>query len=423
MGILRERPLRILAADDSAVMRGIMRKLFEMHAGDQRSELPAMELCGVAQDGVECMEAVKRLSPDVLVLDLEMPRLNGLDVLDRLRVERPGLPVIMCSSYTEHGARSTLEALARGASDYVMKPTEQRDFAAALLSLSGQLLPRIAVLARGVNRREDAAGAAGAAARAKDVEAQGQAAAGQATAAQANGAQAKGGLATVEVVVIGLSTGGPSALEQLLPRLAVDFPVPVLIVQHMPKLFTGALAERLDKCCALRVKEAYEGAALTPGTIWLAPGGEHMEVAPRKTMAGESDAAAGRGGRVRLHQREPLNHCKPSVDYLFYSAARMYGAGALALVMTGMGADGLDGARAVHARGGVVLAQDEATSAVWGMPGRIADAGIASATLPLASIAGALRQRVNVGRAARPGPAQHAAAAVASRREGMHDLL
>src|SRR5271170_4482142 len=152
MSTSENRPLRLLAADDSAVMRSILWKLFLMHAEDRSSELPRMELCGIARDGVGCLELVKRLRPDVLVLDLEMPRMNGLDVLDRLRVENLELPVIMCSAYTEHGARSTLEALGRGASDYVTKPSngtrpsEQRDFDAAMQSLSQQLLPRIAAL-------------------------------------------------------------------------------------------------------------------------------------------------------------------------------------------------------------------------------------------------------------------------------------
>jgi two-component system chemotaxis response regulator CheB len=226
------------------------------------------------------------------------------------------------------------------------------------------------------------------------------------------------------VVVIGLSTGGPSALEQMLPRLPSSFPVPVLIVQHMPKLFTGALAERLDKCCALRVRQACDGDTVAPGTIWLAPGDSHMEVAPRRMGFGIDDGSAtGRGARVKLHQQEPLNHCRPSVDYLFHSAARMYGAGALALMMTGMGADGLGGARAVHEAGGVVLAQDEATSAVWGMPGRVAEAGIANGVLPLTAIAGELRQRVTTGRPVKPASAEPAVTAAVLRREGMHGLL
>lgn len=378
MGTSEMKPLRIVAADDSAVMRGIMRSLFLAHAEGGRSDLPRMELCGVARDGVECLEAVKELQPDVLVLDLEMPKLNGLEVLERMRRDDVRVPVIMCSSHTEHGARSTLEALARGASDYVMKPTGQRDLASALEVLAQELLPRIAALAKGLQR--DAAGG------------------------RVRGGRVRGdegvAHAPVELVVIGLSTGGPSALEQMLPQLPADFPVPVLIVQHMPKLFTGALAERLDRCCALKVQQAYEGAAICAGTVWLAPGDSHMEVAPM-LLGGYAGENVSRG-RVRLHQREPRNHCRPSVDYLFLSAAQMYGAGTLALMMTGMGADGLDGARAVHDRGGVVLAQDEATSAVWGMPGRVAEAGIARAILPLGMVADELKMRVAVGRAGKP---------------------
>jgi two-component system chemotaxis response regulator CheB len=199
-------------------------------------------------------------------------------------------------------------------------------------------------------------------------------------------------------------------LEQLLPKLPKDFPVPVLIVQHMPKLFTGALAERLDKCCALRVQQAYDNATIRPGTVWLAPGDAHMEIAPRRAMTGEEDrGATACSSRVRLHQQEPLNHCRPSVDYLFFSAVRMYGAGTLALVMTGMGADGLNGAHAVHKSGGVVLAQDEASSAVWG--------------LPLWGIAGALKQRVSEGRPARSEAVAGTASAMAPRREMTHGVL
>jgi two-component system chemotaxis response regulator CheB len=408
MGASEERPLRILAADDSAVMRSILWKLFLLQKEDRSSELPRMELCGMARDGMECLEQVKQLRPDVLVLDLEMPRLNGLEVLDRLRRDNSELPVIMCSAYTEHGARSTLEALARGASDYVTKPAGQRDFDAAMRSLSQQLLPRIAALAkeaRGREKKADRIVPSDNSQNAKSEE----------IASKAS--------SPIEVVVIGLSTGGPSALEQLLPKLPKDFPVPVLIVQHMPKLFTGALAERLDKCCALRVEQAYDNAVIRPGTVWLAPGDAHMEIASRRVMAGEEDRGAAYSSRVRLHQQEPLNHCRPSVDYLFFSAARIYGAGTLALVMTGMGADGLNGARAVHEGGGVVLVQDEASSAVWGMPGRVSEAGIASATLPLWGIAGALKQRVSEGRRAQFEAVARAASVIGPRREMTHGLL
>jgi len=364
-------PLRVLAADDSAVMRGVMRSLFLAHAEDANG-LPPMALCGVARDGVECMEAVAKLRPDVLVLDLEMPRLDGLRVLERLRHEGSRVPVIMCSSHTEHGARTTLEALALGATDYVMKPSGQRDLGSAMASLTEQLLPRIAALARcAASRVFSSSGTR-----------------------QVHKGKIQGG-GLVEVVVIGLSTGGPSALERMLPELPKDLPAPILIVQHMPKLFTGALAERLDKICALRVEEAYEGAEVRPGTVWLAPGDSHMEL----TMRGGFGLGERNVPRIRLHRQAPLNHCRPSVDYLFHSAARWYGAATLALMMTGMGSDGLDGARAVYEQGGAVLAQDEATSAVWGMPGRVAEAGIASATLPLEMLAGEVKARVAVGRA------------------------
>ncbi len=390
-----KRPIRVLAVDDSAVMRGVLRSIFQMQQQKHLVGLPEMELCGVAEDGLACLESVLRLRPDVVVLDLEMPRMHGLDVLERLRLEEPGLPVIMCSAYTERGARATLDALAMGAADYVMKPSEESDFASAKMTLANQLLPKIAALAgagfemlsqvRGRTTRQEVAASGSAL---------GMGCAGP-SASAANGAPLK-------IVAIGVSTGGPSALEAVLPHLAEDFPVPVMIVQHMPKLFTGELAERLDRRCALRVREAYDGAEVRPGTIWLAPGDAHMEIAEavaRATPGGGKDAL--RRVVVQIHQQHSHNHCKPSVDYLFNSAARLYGAGTLALVMTGMGSDGLLGARRVHEAGGVVLAQDAATSAVWGMPGRVFEAGLAREPLPLPQIAAELTRRAYAGRSRR----------------------
>jgi two-component system chemotaxis response regulator CheB len=223
----------------------------------------------------------------------------------------------------------------------------------------------------------------------------------------------------IEVVVVGLSTGGPAALEAILPQLPSDFPVPMLIVQHMPKMFTEALALRLDRCCALHVEEAYDGAPLNPGTVWLAPGGSHMEVVRGDAMSGEGGNVSV-AGRVWLHEQGMLNSCRPSVDYLFHSAARMYGAGTLALVMTGMGADGLSGARAIHERGGVVLAQDQASSVVWGMPGRVTEAGIAGSILPLSMIADELKRRVGM---CRKTPGRALTALTLARRGGMHGLF
>jgi two-component system, chemotaxis family, protein-glutamate methylesterase/glutaminase len=406
---MRKTPLRVLCVDDSAVMRGFLRRLFAQHAATPLDDLPEMELCGLVEDGVECLGAVPRLRPDVVVLDLEMPRMHGLDVLEQLRLEEPGLPVIMCSSYTEEGARSTLDALALGAADYVMKPSQQSDLDGAIKALSGQLLPKIAALGR--------RNTPGIAANARLAKGERPAALG-----------GQPGIAPVKIIVIAVSTGGPSALEQMLPDLAGDFPVPIMIVQHMPKLFTGALAERLDRCCHLRVVEAREGAEVRPGTIWLAPGDAHMEVARGRMGAGGGSPV----NLVHLHQQRSLNHCKPSADYLFSSAALEYGAGALALVMTGMGADGVMGARRVHEAGGTVLAQDKASSAVWGMPGRVFDAGLARTPLPLAGLAAELTMRANAGRGGRSAPMANNDRKVANddrkdaalpRYEGRHGLL
>ncbi len=375
--------LRVLAADDSAVMREVMRTVFAMHAESGDPSLPRMELCGAVRDGVEAVEQTVALRPDVLLLDLEMPRLNGLGVLERLREVAPEVPVILCSTYTERGARATLDALAHGAKDYVTKPEHQRNYGAALESLRRELLPKIAALARGGQQGE---------VRRKHWEGERERAVG-------------GG--RPEVVLIGVSTGGPSALETMLPSLPKDFAVPVLIVQHMPRLFTGALAERLNRLCRLPVEEARDGVAIEPGTIWLAPGDQHMEVA-----MGALGVRGGRMRAIRLRAGDASSGCMPSVDMLFRSAARAYGAGTLAVVMTGMGSDGLDGAHVVRASGGAVLAQDEASSAVWGMPARVADAGLASAVLPLGALAGELVQRVRAVRTVREG-----------RREVMYGVL
>lgn len=370
MGQGDERVLRVLAADDSAVMRSVIGTVFELHGRAPQIGLPAMELCGVVRDGIEALEAVARLRPDVLLLDLEMPRLGGIGVLERLRKQMPELPVIMCSAHTERGARSTLEAMAHGAKDYVMKPGQQTDFAAALDLLMQQLLPKIAASATG--RSDWRSAGAG-----RDVPAREMA--------------FERGVGKVEVVVIGVSTGGPSALEAMLPLLPATFAAPVLIVQHMPKLFTGALAVRLARVCGMPVREAQGGESVLPGTIWLAPGDAHMEVANRFI-----GVRAGGKAVLRLHQGANLNGCKPAADYLFQSAAKVFGEGTLAVVMTGMGSDGLEGARAVRQAGGTVFAQNKASSAVWGMPGRVAQAGLADEVLPLSELAGALMERTGV---------------------------
>jgi len=366
--------IRVLVADDSSAARSLYRMLFapatmlgaSMFA---RAPLPGLELCGVVADGIECLKAVHALKPDILVLDLEMPRMDGLAVLDRLREEGSKLPVIVCSSMTERGAAITLDSLARGAMDYVTKPSVQGNVEVAMVNLGRQLLPRILAIS-GAHRQI-----------AHTLTAQ--------TAMAVNITSATPVLhrrASTEppyVVVIGISTGGPAALEHLLSALPADFPVPILIAQHMPRLFSAVLAERLDRHSALSVKHAERGDRIVPGTVYISPGDWHMEVG-----YGADNAAT-----VMLHQKEHVNHCRPAADLLFSSAARFYGANTLGLVMTGMGSDGLAGSQEIVAAGGAVLAQDAATSVVWGMPGKVAHAGIASAILPLNDIAGELMAR------------------------------
>jgi two-component system chemotaxis response regulator CheB len=354
----KTRSIRVLAADDSALMRSVLMKTFELHSQDLQTHLPPMELCGVVRDGLAALEAVERLKPDVLLLDLSMPRLDGMGVLLQLRAKGFALPVLLCSSSTEQGARETLEALSLGALDYVAKPSQQGDAVGALMMLQSEVMPRIAALVHGRRTRP--------AARPLHASAQLPAPA----------------YATVDAVVIAASTGGPSALETILRMLPKTFAAPILIAQHMPRLFTCALADRLDRICTLSVHHAEHGEVLRPGVVYLAPGDTHMEVSGRK-------------GRscISLHHGEPLHGCRPAADFLFVSAARAFGSGTLGVVMTGMGTDGLEGSQAVCAAGGSVLAQDEASSAVWGMPGRVVAAGLASAVLPVGRIAAALLER------------------------------
>jgi two-component system chemotaxis response regulator CheB len=337
------KTIRIVAADDSAVMRSLLTHMFATQPAGLQARF---ELCVAVSDGVSCLHAVRTLQPDLILLDLHMPGLGGLEAIVRLRREWPRLPIIMCSTATEAGAAATLEALSRGASDYVTKPHGQEDGAAAIACLWTQLAPKILALASPPSH----------------------------PASETNPSPPPhASLQRIEAIGIGVSTGGPAALEQLLPCLPEDFPAPVLVVQHMPKLFTSALAARLDRCCPMRVKQAVAGMPVLPGTIWIAPGDSHMEV----KMGPHSIA------HLVLHQGEPLHHCRPAVDVLFRSLAQTFGPGALGLVLTGMGADGLEGSRAIIDADGTVLAQDEASSAVWGMPGRVVAAGLAQAVLPL----------------------------------------
>jgi two-component system, chemotaxis family, protein-glutamate methylesterase/glutaminase len=316
--------------------------------------VPQLEVAGTAADGAAALQSIATLAPDLMLLDVEMPVMDGLTTLKRLRAGGYRLPAIMCSGFTQRGARVTIEALANGAADYVAKPTAQHNREAAVRELAAQLLPRIHALARKTQSPV-------------------------LPAVPARPALAHhAAVATPAIVAIGVSTGGPEALEALLPALPACFPLPVVIVQHMPALFTSMLAERLDKSCPLRVREAAEGLAVVPGNIFIARGDWHLEVL--------KPASAAHSPTLHLTNAPPENFCRPAVDVLFRSLAVAYGGNVLALVLTGMGSDGLAGCRMLHEHGATVLVQDEATSIVWGMPGAVATAGLAHRILPLPEI-------------------------------------
>jgi two-component system chemotaxis response regulator CheB len=347
------RTTRILIVDDSVVMRNLLRSVVCAEDG--------LEVAGTAADGVSALNSIETLHPDLVLMDVEMPVMDGLATLRRLRARGHKMPVIMCSSLTQRGASVTIEALACGASDYVAKPAGQSGREAALRTLSRDMIPKIRALTS------------------------------QPKPAVPNVSQASlmapvAPVSTVQPIssipvalAIGVSTGGPAALDILLPALPAGFPLPVLIVQHMPELFTSLLAERLNERCPLHVQEAVEGVPVRAGSIYIAKGNWHMVV-----------LAASRSGSpatLHLNQEPQENHCRPAVDVLFRSVAAVYDAGALAVVLTGMGSDGMMGCRVIRDHGGSVLAQDEATSAVWGMPGAVAHAGLAQRVLPLNDLA------------------------------------
>jgi two-component system chemotaxis response regulator CheB len=346
--------VRVLIVDDSAVMRSLLRSVLLSD--------PGLDVAGTAADGASALEAIRLERPDLIVLDVEMPVMDGLVTLRELRARNHTMPVIMCSSLTQRGARVTIEALASGASDYVAKPSGQEGRESFIRALAQELIPRIRALTGHLQARPAAA-------------------APPRTVLPMPPAPppAPQRPAKPLVLAIGVSTGGPAALDVLLPELPAGFPLPVLIVQHMPEVFTRLLAERLSRRCALRVSEAAEGMPATAGGIYIARGNWHMEALP----AARPSAPA----TLHLTQDPPENHCRPAVDTLFRSAARVYGSGVLAVVLTGMGYDGLAGSRVIREQGGSVLAQDQATSTVWGMPGAVAQAGLAYKVLPLAAIA------------------------------------
>ncbi len=373
--------LRVLVVDDSAGIRKVL--------SDAISHAPDLELCGTAPNGQVALERLDAAAPDVITLDIEMPVLDGISTLRALRVLRPRLPVLMFSSHTVRGALATLDALAAGASDFVAKPVVSGPAEAAAF-VEHEVLPRLRALG---GRAAELHGASSAPARPAAPAAAGGHAG---PAPRPAGAPHHGSsLPPLQAVVVAVSTGGPQALAAFLPALPRDLPVPVLVVQHMPPLFTRILAERLSGLGPNPVVEGATGLTAIPGRVVLAPGGAfHMVVKP---------GPAGTPPLLELDGGPPENSCRPAADPLFRSAAEVWGKGLLGVVLTGMGRDGCVGAARIRERGGAVLAQDRQSSVVWGMPGAVVEAGLADAELTLAQLAAEISRRT-ASLAARPQP-------------------
>jgi two-component system chemotaxis response regulator CheB len=332
---------------------------------------PQLEVAGSAANGKIALAKIPQLNPDIVILDVEMPELDGIGTLVEIRKILPALPVIMYSTLTERGAEATLEALSKGASDYVTKPSNVGSAAQGLECIRTQLIPKIK-------------GLCGRALGTQTVAPVFSPVIPRTTRPQFEPPRRQ---ARIDVVAIGVSTGGPNALASLIPSFPGDLPVPVVIVQHMPPVFTRLLAERLAAKSQIGVEEGHPGAALRPGCAWIAPGDYHMIV----TNEGFQQV-------LRTYQGPPENSCRPAVDVLFRSVADVYKLHTLALVMTGMGQDGLRGCEFIRELGGQILAQDQATSVVWGMPGFVANAGLADKVLPLDQIGMEIVRRVRYGR-------------------------
>jgi len=349
--------IRVLIVDDSVVMRRMITEVLSLD--------PDIEVVGSAPDGRIALQKVPQVNPDIITMDVEMPGMNGIETVRELRKTHPKLPVIMFSTLTARGADATFDALAAGAADYVTKPANVGSVTEGLSRLATELIPKIKVHCR----RTLPAANPTAAPSCRVSKAQ----------APAPGATAQ----RPDILCIGTSTGGPNALADIFSAITMPLPVPIVIVQHMPPLFTRMLAERLGKGSRTRFMEGEEGMPVEPGAVYIAPGGLHMEVRRIGTRVA-----------IHLHEGPPENSCRPAVDVLFRSVAIVYGRGTLGVVLTGMGQDGLHGCHVIREQGGHVLAQDKETSVVWGMPGFVANAGLADRILPLPLVAPELIRRL-----------------------------
>ncbi len=354
--------IRVLVVDDSALMRRVICNLLE--------EDPDLRVVGTAVDGIEAIERVLELKPDVVTLDLEMPRLDGLQTLGYLMSEHP-TPCVMLSAFTPSGAEATLKALEYGAADFIQKPSGS--ISLNLERVKEELIAKIKV-AKGIDLKRLTFRDGEAKPKPLDI---GKAAYDAELAANTTPSRVE------RLVLIGCSTGGPRALGELIPALSKNLKAAVLVVQHMSAGFTKSLAARLDRDSAISVKEAEEGEILRNGVVYLAPGDWHMEIEKKGFEA-----------KVRLNQKPPQLGVRPSVDVLFASVAAAYGDKVLALVLTGMGRDGTRGLKVLKEKGAKTLVQDESSCVVFGMPRSAIQAGLADQVLPLSGLASAVAEAI-----------------------------
>jgi two-component system chemotaxis response regulator CheB len=349
-------PIRVLIVDDSAFMRNALGKML---ASD-----PEIEVAGIARDGVEALEKIAQLKPDLVTMDIEMPRMDGIEALRRIMATTP-LPVIMVSSLTVEGARATLEALEIGAVDFLSK--NLADLSLNILQVREALLEKVKQIGR---RRVRQAG------RPPVRVSQAPASAFPPGAGEHRTEYRKE--RRIAILAIGTSTGGPKALQDIIPKLPKDFPVPTIVVQHMPPAFTAPFAERLNELSQVRVKEAEEGEVLKPGVVLVAPGRGHMSV--RRGRVGEC--------YVTIEENRPELIYRPSADVMMLSVAEIFPGRALGVILTGMGNDGEKGMRAIKASGGRTLAQSEETCVVYGMGRAAVEARVVDRVVPLLEVVG-----------------------------------
>jgi len=361
--------LKALVVDDSALYRKIL--------SDLVSELPDVELLGTAPNGRIAMEKIERSAPDFITLDFEMPEMDGLEVLRKLKAASSPVKAIMVSAHTKAGASVTMQALEMGAYDFITKP-DTSSLVESKAELSSQLKGLVGALqARSRFRLDLSSSPKPAAPRPAAPPPQPSPFPQQGFASGIAQRMRAVASSRPDIVAIGISTGGPNALSQVIPKLPANLRVPVVLVQHMPPMFTAALAESLGRKSAIAVYEASEGMEIKPGGVYIAPGGKHMRL--EKSPAGVLFS--------KITEDPPENNCRPAADYLFRSVAKLFGSSALGVIMTGMGADGVKGLAVMKGLGAKVLAQDEASCVVYGMPMEAVKAGVVDIVAPLDRIA------------------------------------